>query len=388
MDVNTTQILKALSVLEQEAKFPFLVRNKIDELANVFLEGVEEAVHDLLCESYNNEDDYQGLDVDRDTEEEVEFAICSFPRVVSTRGGRTREYPIHLQTHFYDDIYSCNIKAVSFVPLFARLGIELGQFEEEERGGLLVENQYGENILRLLVTISKPDSDNLDSEHQELTDDRFLDVIKQLRANDLFKKEDIQEHGLVDRICQFDLFAEKIFRYLTDWDPSTLSLPDPSRKLPLHLAAYASNIEEFRVVFAAGIHHFPNKKGIGFLFRKDRNGETPFQTVCTRYGSEEIMKVIENTLTDSSHNPDNTADALLSASVDEIIHLDGVYFLLRRQPDLLVKLLSSVGSGDSNSVNEQSTNDRNGIDDSTATAAAAVPAVATAANTRKKRKRK
>ena len=32
----------------------------------------EKAVHDLLCDDGNRTDNYQGLDIDRDTEEEVE----------------------------------------------------------------------------------------------------------------------------------------------------------------------------------------------------------------------------------------------------------------------------------------------------------------------------
>ena len=66
------------------------------------------------------------------------------------------------------------------------------------------------------------------------------------------------------------------------------------------------------------------------------------------------MKVIESILAESSDNPYNTtAHALISASIDEHIHLDGVYFLLRREPDVLPKLLSSSVDGstsDGNSV--------------------------------------
>ena len=38
--------------------------------------------------------------------------------------------------------------------------------------------------------------------------------------------------------------------------------------------------------------------------------------------------------------------ALMMAAVDEKIHLDCVYYLLRRQPDLLQKLLSSATAAD------------------------------------------
>jgi hypothetical protein len=49
-------------------------------------------------------------------------------------------YPIqHLTCYFCyaDTTWRCNAKAVSFVPLLAKLAIELGLFEEQYRGGLL-----------------------------------------------------------------------------------------------------------------------------------------------------------------------------------------------------------------------------------------------------------
>ena len=46
-------------------------------------------------------------------------------------------------------------------------------------------------------------------------------------------------------------------------------------------------------------------------------------------------------LLSESFRPYNIADALITAAIDETIHLDCVYFLLRREPDILHKLLSS-----------------------------------------------
>ena len=56
------------------------------------------------------------------------------------------------------------------------------------------------------------------------------------------------------------------------------------------------------------------------------------------------MKVIEDTLaryTSSDNAPVNITDAFVVVAIDKSIHLDYVYFLLRRQPDLMVKFLSS-----------------------------------------------
>mmetsp|Transcript_28244 Transcript_28244/g.31638 ORF Transcript_28244/g.31638 Transcript_28244/m.31638 type:complete len:150 (+) Transcript_28244:388-837(+) len=43
----------------------------------------------------------------------------------------------------------------------------------------------------------------------------------------------------------------------------------------------------------------------------------------------------------NNNKPYHTVDILLSAVIDENLSLDGVYFLLRREPDILQKLLSS-----------------------------------------------
>ena len=339
---SANQIINVVSVLEQEAKFPFLVRNKIDAMANVVLHGVEEAVHDLLIDNAAN--DYKGLDRDRDTEEEVEFAIRCFPGVLS-RGIETNigvKYPIALLLYFNHggDVFRCNVKAASFIPLLARLGIELGQFEINERGGLLAEVEEGDNVLHFLVSTS---DDSHDAEHHQLVDDRFLGVLRRLRETNLLKKEDIQEHNLVLGLCQYDYFAKKRFQYLTDWDPNSLTYADDSdEKLPLHHAAHSTSIGGFRVVLKAGIHYFPKKKGIGLLFRKNGDGDTPFQLACEEHGKEEVMEVIESALADCSDNPCNIAHALISATVDEKIDLDGVYFLLRREPGVVRCCLQST----------------------------------------------
>jgi hypothetical protein len=85
------------------------------------------------------------------------------------------------------------------------------------------------------------------------------------------------------------------------------------------------------------------------MFRKNPYGDTPFQLGCKTFAYEKVMKVVEDTLTRYSDAapPLNIAEALLSAAIDENVNLDCVYFLLRRQLDVLVKLLSSSPSSSS-----------------------------------------
>jgi hypothetical protein len=153
--------------------------------------------------------------------------------------------------------------------------------------------------------------------------------------------------------------------------------------------------KDFRVVFEYGILLLSDqKKGISMLmlFKKIwLNNHTPFSMDCDRYGHDMacdrqgrdiVMKVIEDTLLDfqrhsddddddgnnsnnnnnNSNNtgPYNVVDALITAAINETIHLDCVYFLFRREPDILVKLLSSS----STMIDETSeSNDNDGGDD-------------------------
>ena len=66
------------------------------------------------------------------------------------------------------------------------------------------------------------------------------------------------------------------------------------------------------------------------------------------------MKVIETTLAENSDNKYVTSNVLLSAAIDDKIHLDGLYFFLRREPDLLLKLLSVESTDNSSNNNDVS----------------------------------
>jgi hypothetical protein len=119
-----------------------------------------------------------------------------------------------------------------------------------------------------------------------------------------------------------------------------------------------------------GIRNFPEKNGINLLFRKNNNDLASFQCACGVYGRDEAMKVAEEdslirqSLSSSSDNntlPLNIVDVLVLAAIDEGIHLDCVYFLLRRQPDVLQKLLLSTTppavAAESNNKDDDDDND-------------------------------
>jgi hypothetical protein len=158
----------------------------------------------------------------------------------------------------------------------------------------------------------------------------------------LLKKEDIQRYEMLHELCnQFYHFAEKRFRFFVEWDPSTLLYPNVAmRAIPLHCAAYNYSLRGFQLVYEYGIRYYPKKKGNNLLFKKnehdedddeDEDGDTPFKIACERFGYEQVMKVIADTLirySSSNNTPINFAEALLIAAIDDNIHLDCVYFFI------------------------------------------------------------
>jgi hypothetical protein len=156
------------------------------------------------------------------------------------------------------------------------LAIELDQFNTEERGGLLTEDQGqdGYNILEHL-TLSDIDfqhyNEAVNHEHHRSVDDKCLLVMKQLRQMGHLEKEDIQIDCLLHRICiqKNTLFAEKRLRFLVEWDPTALSQYNDDYNIPLHHAASFSCIEGFQIVFEYGIRYYPKKNGIHLLFQKN-----------------------------------------------------------------------------------------------------------------------
>jgi hypothetical protein len=161
---------------------------------------------------------------------------------------------------------------------------------------------------------------------------------------------------------------ERRFRFLVEWDSSALLHPDTHGFVPLHCAAGTySSIREFQLVFEYGIRYYPKKKGIHLLFRKNNKGDTPFQLACKiSQKRDKVTKVVEDTLIrySSSNNtaPLNIREALITAAIDGNIHLDCVYFLIQRQPDILQKVLSSttpVAAGSNNNNDEDGCDERN-----------------------------
>ena len=349
-----------MSVLERQETYSFRTRNKIDILTEEFLDKIVNDIHAMICDLKVGTEDYKGLDSDRDTEAEVETTVRFFPEVLTRRKeivwdcynehGEFEEdvvegfYPFQLIACVRSNNFSrCNAKAVSFIPVFAKVAIELGLFEEQYRGGLLCQDSCSGNVLQDLMC-----TDTIkvgDREEHEYNENVFLQVLIRLRKMGLLQKEDIHKYRLLNQLCAQHnsfCFAERRFRFLVDWDPTAL-MHIKNDSVPLHSVSFYKSFQAFLSVFDAGIKYFPNKKGINLLFQINHFSymNTSFQRACKQFGHEQVMTGIEDTLTRySDSTPLNVVEALMTAAVDEDIHLDCVYYLIRREPNVLQKLLS------------------------------------------------
>lgn len=353
-------------ILENLNRIPVLIRTKAKALIadittkdddHAFAAGIRGSVHDMLCSDTPGA--YRGLDSDRDTEQEVETILRIVPEVLKRRTAGF--YPITLQTLYdirfenadasdvrFDDHHQlCNVKAVSFIPIMAKVAIEFDLFYKDERGGLLCENEEEiehHDVLTTLVGSSTAKEYSNDADHHQLVDRRFLGVLVRLKEMGLLKKEDIMHTNRNLLIyCLPDKetlpFPEQRFRFLSEWNPG--ALVGKHGDSPLYHAAECLSITNFRLVLEAGIRLLSKTKGINILFRKKYN-DTPFKLACKEYGKEEVMRVIETALNDCHSNdntPFDTKVALLLAATDIWIDLEGSYFWLRRDPGVLQKLL-------------------------------------------------
>jgi hypothetical protein len=363
---------KLILVLQYRETFPLRTGNQTDELVEKFLAELGKDVHNMLCDSNTTDidsDNYRGLDSERDTEAEVEAIVRIFPEVLTRKKpcGPEDYYPIQLLTFALDEYhFQCNVKTVSFIPIVARIAIEFDLFEEEERGGLLSIHDQSCNVLVQLMAC-----DPIHVHHQEYhesVDTKYLQVLIRLRQLDLLKKEDIQSYDLLHRLSRedHDYTPKKRYKMLVEWDPNALTQTcDRYGQLPLNKASVYCSIQGFQFVFEYGIRYFPKKKGISLLFKKnnydgyvgarreslwnDLPGHcTPFQYACKKFGREEVTEAVEDTLircySSSSDDtpPLHVVNALMTAAIDANIHLDCVYFLMRRKPDVLMEVLSPL----------------------------------------------
>ena len=138
--------------------------------------------------------------------------------------------------------------------------IEHNVFEEEERGGLLVDNPEEANALQNLALAGE------------------VDTLKKLRASNLLMKKDIKSEDLIfHAACNG---CENTMNYLLELDPDALKTnirKGEHRGLPITHAVieHQCEIVEFSILAKVAIKY--HQYDIGLIFQKDEDGKTAIE---------------------------------------------------------------------------------------------------------------
>lgn len=278
----------------------------------------------------------QSLNDEIDTVEEAELLLRFFPNVLTTEifmfkvEGMVRG-DMHGDQHGFLVSLTCipnpvstlliQEKAISFVPLFVQLGIEIGGFEERERGGLVTAS---------ILT--------------ELFDSTFEQALPSLVQ--------LREKGLVEQHEECDLmssllsaanddkpldFIETRLRLLVEWNPTILMNGDNHTYL-LHFHRFTDWNKDQRIhqaIIELGKTHYPEH--LGFVFHKMINNRdlTYFSVSCSSGQTEWMKRMVFDVVLRSVERNTLRYYILLAATNDDI-SLDGLYTLIRYDPIALI----------------------------------------------------
>ena len=264
------------------------------------------------------------MDASSVAEEDLETSIRLFPSLLQLDSDDRR--PLILKA-----AESYGFNAVPFVPLLAELGVEFGR--TADRGGLLMHTNY--NVLEYMAgPMAVEHSPHINFKPPDEFD--YIEALEKLRKKKLFFKEDIARLDLMSCLLSrpergvFSAF-ERV-RYLANLDPMSLGRERQRHRdwiLPLHhsVTNYPDTSEAFQTVLESGIHHFPSK--LGFLFHMDESDRTPFQMACDSYGNEFVSRTVQKVFAKANYSTDQILESLVALSVDESVHPEGVYLVLR-----------------------------------------------------------
>ena len=365
VDADEAICQEAITLLQNRVKFHSRLRDRTMVIfARQFVNNVKEDIYQTITDTRTIDEGYDGLDSERDTEDEVATAIRCCPEVLARRDERFQYYPIQCLTFTQDENntkMTRNMKAVSFIPLFVQVAMEFNSFLNEERGGLLIEDDGGGNVLHDLMNSSSDLS--LDDHRHQHVDTTCLAVLIRLRRSGYFVKNDIQHYGLVHFLCQKKYFSEQRFQFLSEWDPASLLRTNVNNESPLHRKVGDSR--EFQVLLEAYFRYYPRWKGLRALFTLNNEGETPFELACEALPQPRVMEVVEeilvryttNTCLVNTTTTNNNGNAMLLAASEDTMSLDGLYFLIRRQPNTMLSMVRHRNHNSNNTATHQNSHD-------------------------------
>jgi len=317
---------RLLSILVIEMSLSADMRIRVEARAKDMVEGLTNDAGLFLHD----------IDADKHTEDEVNTLITAFPSALShvcaydtnedEQEDEIRMFVLPIQAAALE----MTRNSIPFLPMLAEKGEKLNVGGEGERGGLLLEDSKGYNMLQNLAKETSAD------------DAVCLDVFKRLRQSDLLKKQDIRQYELFWYSCQSH--AKERFEYFVDWDPKALKEYRHEGEPLLHACTRISKlIECFPLMLKAGMKYYPEE--LGFLFRKDDNGDTACKLVFDEYGKDEAWRMIEKCLEETHdakmikmNSMTNLYPFILPAAGGEASDLNPLNYLLRRNPEVLFRV--------------------------------------------------
>ena len=183
-----------------------------------------------------------------------------------------------------------NFDAVKYLTILAKEGSKLDVGGAGTRGGLLLSlnTRFGTaNILQCLFTMTGDPQ-----EHPILNDSAHLEVMKELRKDNILLIADIKHYHLLLWSCQPSSMMR--FEYLVEWDPDCLMAATTNEHLPLGHAIIKNwnHLECFTMYFRTALKCHP--KHLGFLFQKDSSGKTAYERAIVKYGEDDTFNVIKH----------------------------------------------------------------------------------------------
>ena len=232
----------------------------------------------------------------RPPERTVEKVVQKFPLSLSILNEKG-QLPIQSNVWAYS--------SVKYTPILAREGAKHDVGGKDSRGGLLNPDpswQTGSMItLQILVSNIAPNTLS--------TSDGFLNTMKQLKNDGLFRKKDVFEHDLILYTSRKKSILR--FEYILKLDPQCLLNFTMNGKPYMHAAiSYWCDINDFKAILQVTLAQFPDKAG--YLFQRDSNEKSAFQAACDEFGETETMTAIHDVI-----SPNKTFPILHHALVEE-----------------------------------------------------------------------
>merc|ERR1712085_77445 len=94
--------------------------------------------------------------------------------------------------------------------------------------------------------------------------------------------------------------------------------------------------------------------GIGWMFRKDTYGETPFQKASSKYGKDNVKTILDEALNNQSQYDENfILKSYVIAASDQSVDVECDFILLSRDPSIALQTLPQLQSSSSLPSQEQ-----------------------------------